>query len=294
MLLQLLVSGILLGGVYALTSMGLSLVFGVSKITNFAHGDFVVIGMYSALSVFYVTGLVPYLSWIFTIPISFVIGYLAFKLIKQTIGSEEINQIFITIGLSMIIQNLLLMLYKSDYRTMKSVFSRSLRIGSLYISLEALVAFAIALVVTAAFLWFLKYTDTGRSMRAVSQDKDAASLMGVKVGFIQVLAFSLGIAMAGLAGSLLLTMYAAYPTAGGVYNLLSWVIVVLGGLGQVGGALAAAFIIGICETLTGFYIGPDYRQVVYYLFFIAILIIRPQGLFSGIKLHKKVKHETTA
>lgn len=289
MLLQLIISGILLGGVYALTSMGLSLVFGVSKITNFAHGDFVVIGMYSALSIFYVTGLVPYISWILVIPISFFIGWLAFQLIKRTIGGEEINQIFITIGLSMIIQNLLLMLYKSDYRTMKSLFSNSLQLGNIYISYESLLAFAIAVAVTAGFLWFLNKTDLGRAMRAVSQDKKAASLMGVEVEKINVIAFGLGIAMAGLAGCLLLTMYAAYPTAGGVYNLLSWVIVVLGGLGQVGGALAAAFIIGICETLTGFYIGPDFRQVVYYLFFIAILIAKPQGLFSGIKLQKKVK-----
>ena len=117
MLLQLIISGILLGGVYALTSMGLSLVFGVSKITNFAHGDFVVIGMYAALSIYYVTGLVPYFSWIFVIPISFGIGWLAFQLIKRTIGGDHLNQIFITIGLSMIIQNLILMLYKSDYRT---------------------------------------------------------------------------------------------------------------------------------------------------------------------------------
>ncbi len=293
MLLQLIISGILLGGVYALTSMGLSLVFGVSKITNFAHGDFVVIGMYAALSIYYVTGLVPYFSWIFVIPISFGIGWLAFQLIKRTIGGDHLNQIFITIGLSMIIQNLILMLYKSDYRTMKSLFDSSLKIGEIYISYESLLAFGIAVIVTAGFLWFLNKTDLGRAMRAVSQDKSAASLMGVKVEKINVIAFGLGISMAGLAGSLLLTMYAAYPTAGGVYNLLSWVIVVLGGLGQVGGALAAAFLIGICETLTGFYIGPDFRQVVYYLFFIAILIVKPQGLFSGIKLHKKVKDEVT-
>jgi branched-chain amino acid transport system permease protein len=294
MLLQLIISGILLGGVYALTSMGLSLVFGVSKIINFAHGDFVVIGMYSALSIYYVTGLGPYISWILVIPISFAIGWLAFQLIKKTIGGEEINQIFITIGLSMVIQNLLLMTFKSDYRTLKSSFSKSLEIGNIYISYESLLAFLIAVAVTIAFLWFLNRTDLGRAMRAVSQDRDAASLMGVKVELINVLAFGLGITMAGLAGGLLLTMYAAYPTAGGVYNLLAWVIVVLGGLGQVEGALAAAFLIGICETLTGFYIGPDFRQVVYYLFFIAILIIRPQGLFSGIRMHKKVKHETTA
>ncbi len=292
MLLQLIISGILLGGVYALTSMGLSLVFGVSKIVNFAHGDFVVIGMYSALSIFYVTGLVPYISWIIVIPISFGVGYLAYQLMKRTIG-EDVNQIFITIGLSMIIQNLILMLYKSDYRAMKSLFDSSIKLGNVYISYESLLAFGIAVLVTIGFLWFLNKTDTGRAMRAVSQDKSAASLMGVKVEKISVLAFGLGISMAGLAGCLLLTMYAAYPTAGGVYNLLAWVIVVLGGLGQVGGALAAAFIIGICETLTGFYIGPDFRQVVYYLFFIAILIIKPQGLFSGIKLHKKVKDEVT-
>lgn len=291
MLIQLLVSGILLGGVYALTSIGLSLIFGVSKIINFAHGDFVVIGMYIAFIFYSSTGLSPYLSWVLVIPCSILIGWLVFQLLKKTIGTSEINQIFITLGLSMVIQNLILMYFRSDYRTIPAIFEKNVKIGTIFLTRESFVAFSIAVVITAIFLWFLNRTDTGRAMKAVSQDRGAASLMGVRVGRIDLLVFCLGIVLAGLAGSLLITMFAAFPSAGGVYNLLAWVTVVLGGLGNVVGALIAAFLIGIIEMISGFYLGADMRQVVYYVFFVIVLIIRPQGLFTGIKLLKRNTNE---
>ncbi len=290
MLIQLLISGIMLGGVYALTSIGLSLIFGVSKIVNFAHGDFVVVGMYITYSVYQATGLSPYLSWIVVIPCSVFLGYLVFLLLKRTIGVQEVNQIFITLGLSMVIQNVILMVFKSDYRTIRTIFKNNIKIGDIFLTREGLLAFLIAIVITVVFLWFLNKTDTGRAMKAVSQDRSAAHLMGVRVGGIDLLVFCLGIVFAGIAGSLLITMFAAYPTSGGVYNLLAWVTVVMGGLGNVVGALFAAFLIGIIEIVSGYYLGADMRQVVYYVFFVIILILRPQGLFSGIKfINRKVK-----
>jgi branched-chain amino acid transport system permease protein len=290
MLLQLLISGIMLGGVYALTSIGLSLIFGVSKIINFAHGDFVVIGMYLTYSFYQITGISPYLSWVVVIPCSIILGWLVFLLLKRTIGVQEVNQIFITLGLSMVIQNVILMYFKSDYRTIRTIFDKNIKIGNIFFTREGVLAFLIAVVITAVFLWFLNKTDTGRAMKAVSQDRAAAHLMGVRVGSIDLLVFCLGIVFAGIAGSLLITMFAAYPTSGGVYNLLAWVTVVLGGLGNVVGALFAAFLIGVIEIISGYYLGADMRQVVYYVFFVIILIIRPQGLFSGIKFfNRKIK-----
>lgn len=280
MFIQLIISGILLGGIYALISVGLSLIFGVSKVTNFAHGDFVMVGMYLAYALYTAFNLSPYVSWLIVIPVSAFIGWLFFKLIKYTIGKSDLNQIFLTLGLSFVLQNTILMMFKSDFRSVPQSFDSSLKIGSFFLSYEMLIAFLIAIATTFAFLWFINHTYLGKAMKAVSQDRDAAKLMGIPTKKIDIMVFSLGIAMAGLAGTLLITVYPTNPTIGSGLNLIAWIIVVLGGLGQLGGALLGALLIGVSETLSGFYIGADYRQVVYYIMFIIVLVVRPQGLFT--------------
>jgi branched-chain amino acid transport system permease protein len=280
--IQLIISGILIGGVYALMSVGLSLIMGVLKVINSAHGDFVIVGGYTAFLLFSLFGMSPYVSWVVVIPVTFILGWLVFYLVRQTVGKDHVNQILLTIGLSIAIQNLLLLFFKSDFRTVPVIFETNIRFANIFLSRESLIAFVIGLAATGAFFLFLNKTQTGRAMRAVSQDRYSAHLMGINVPRTDALVFSLGFAMAGLAGCLLITMFAINPQIGSVYNLIAWITMVLGGLGRLPGALVAAFLIGIVETATGFYLGADFRQVVYYVLFILALIFFPNGIFHRV------------
>jgi branched-chain amino acid transport system permease protein len=286
MLLQLIVSGILLGGIYALLSVGLSLMLGVSKFINFAHGDFVIVGMYGTYVIYLAFDLNSYLAWPLVILIGIVFGLLMFTVAKRAIGKSPINQILLTLGFSMILQNLLLIFFKSDFRSVPSSYVSSIKIGEVFVSGAQLLTFSLAILTTIIFLVFIKFTDMGRAMRAVGQDRNASMLMGINVPRIDMIVFTLGTVMAVFSGALLMTMYPTYPTAGSNYNILAWITVILGGLGHLQGALLAALIIGISETLTGFYLGADIRQLVYFVIFIIVLIVSPGGIFHKFSLRK--------
>ena len=287
MFIQLLVSGLLLGGIYALLSLGLSLMLGVSNFTNFAHGDFVMVGMYLAFCCFQWFGLNPYFSLPIVAVMSIVIGAIIFFVGRRTIGADAgIRQILFTLGLSMVLQNLALLFFKADYKSIPSPFTNSIGIGDVYISQGLLITFVIAIVVTALFLCFINYTNVGRAMRAVGDDRHASYLMGIPVERVDLLTFILGIGLACLAGALLMTVYAVTPTSGTSYNLIAWVTVVLGGLGHLQGALLSAVLIGICENISGFYLGADLRQAVYFVLFLIVLVVRPHGIFTSGSMRK--------
>lgn len=288
MLLQLIVSGVLLGGIYALLSLGLSLIFGVSKFTNFAHGDFVMVGMYMAFGCYGLFTLTPYFSWPLVLLGGVAFGMMLFWVARSTIEKSGLNQILLTLGVSMVLQNTVLLFFKSDYKSIPATFGSSIKAGTVFISTEMLIAFIIAVFITAVFLGIIKYTDTGRALRAVSDDRAASKLMGLPVNKLDPIAFCFGITLACLAGALLMTVYPTTPTIGSGYNLIAWVTVVLGGLGFLEGALISAVLIGICETVSGFYLGADLRQAVYYSLFILVLVFRPKGLFAGLSM-KRVK-----
>lgn len=281
MLLQLLVSGLLLGGIYALLSLGLSLMLGVSKFINFAHGDFVMVGMYMAYCSYQWFRLNPYLSWPIVAVMSIVFGGIVFFFARHTIGQTSMNQILFTLGASMILQNVALLLFKADSKSVASPFTSSIGVGDVYISQGLLITFTIAVVVTALFLCFINFTNTGRAMRAVGDDRHASYLMGIPVERIDLFTFLLGIGLACLAGALLMTAYPVTPTTSSAYTLIAWVTVVLGGLGHLQGALLSAVLIGIVENFSGFYLGADLRQAIYFLLFLVVLVVRPQGLFTG-------------
>ena len=289
MLLQLIVSGILLGGIYALLSVGLSLMLGVSKFLNFAHGDFVMVGMYMAFICYQNWGVNSYLSWPIVTLFAAALGVIVFAFSRLTIGQgNTLNQILLTLGLSMVLQNVMLLLYKSDYKSVPNALSGSIQVQEIFISTGLLITFIIALCITAVFLCFIQFTSLGRAMRAVGEDRHASQLMGIPVGKVDLVTFCLGITMACISGSLMMSVYPVTPSVGSGYNLIAWVTVVLGGLGHLQGALLSALLIGICETVSGFYLGADLRQVVYFVVFLLVLIVRPQGLFSGFNM-KKVK-----
>ncbi len=286
MLGQLLVSGILLGGVYALLSIGLSLILGVSKYINFAHGDFVMIGTYLAFVCYQSMGLNPYLSWPFVIVGAVAFGLIIFAVIKKTIGGSSLSHILLSLGISMILQNVILMFFKSDVKTIPATFGTSFKIGGLFLSIEMLISFAIAIIATAVLIYMINHTNFGRAMKAVGQNREAAQLMGISVKKVDLAAFILGTITATMAGSLLMTLYPTQPTIGSQYNIIAWIIVILGGLGHLQGALLSGIIIGITEAVSGYYLGADMRQVVYFIIFVVIIIVRPQGLFTGINMKK--------
>lgn len=289
MLLQLVISGVLLGGVYALLSIGLSLILGVSKFINFAHGDFVMIGTYMAYVCYTVFGLSPYTSWPIVVLMSLLFGGVMFWIVKRCISSSPLIHILMTLGLSMILQNTVLMIFKSDIKSVPSVFGTSIKAGNIYISMEMLISCLIAITLTGFLLYFVNKTRIGKAMKAVGQDRQAARLMGIPVKKIDTITFLLGTIAATMAGSLLMTMYPTQPTIGSQYNIIAWIIVILGGLGYLQGALLSGFLIGISETVSGYYLGADMRQVVYFIIFVIVIIVRPQGLFTGISFRKKVK-----
>ena len=242
--------------------------------------------MYMAFSCYMFFGMNPYFSWPIVLLTASVFGAIVFFFARFTIGKHAMNQILFTLGLSMILQNTILLFYRADFRSVPSPYTSSIQIGDIFIGTSLLITFVIAIAVTAIFMVFIRYSPVGRAMRAVGDDRNAALLMGIPVGRIDMITFVIGTVLACLAGSLLVTIYPTTPTIGMGYNLIAWVTVVLGGLGYLQGALISAVLIGVCETVSGFYLGADMRQVVYFVMFIIVLVVQPQGLFSGVNMWK--------
>ena len=282
--LQILASGILLGGIYALISVGLNLIFGVIKIVNMAHGDFLMLGMYAAYFLFTGLAISPYVSAIIIFPVFMVIGYVIFRLvIKPLLGKAETetNTILATSGLQFVLQNLVLMLFTADYRAIQMESgATSFSIGGVMLSANRTYAFLICLVLAVALYYILMHTRIGAQVRAVSQDSDAATLMGINVSRIYALTFCIGVAMVGLAGAIILPIFSAYPTVGTFFSTSSFVVVVLGGLGSFTGALLGGLIIGIVETAAGVFASTELAQVFSLLVFLIVLFVRPQGLLG--------------
>ncbi len=282
MIAQLLVSGILLGGVYALISIGLTLIFGVLDVVNFAHGEFLMLGMYATFWLFSFFHLDPYLSLLVVGPLLFLIGtFTGRTVIRPTIGAPPAVQIFATVGVSLIMMNGALVLWKADFRSVPTAYgSGSLVLGPIYIGYPQLMSFFGAILFSAMLFPFLKYTYLGKAIRATAQDRRAAMLMGIDIQRIYVYTFGIGIGLVGIASALLSPIYSIFPSVGSQFVLVAYVAVVLGGLGSVPGAILGSLIIGITETFSGFFIAPGWRQAIYYAVFILVLIFKPQGLFA--------------
>ena len=281
-ILQLIINGLLLGGIYALFSIGLTLIFGVLEVVNFAHGEFLMLSMYLTFILFQSFGIDPYLSIIIVLPIFFILGLIVqFIIIKPLLSAPPINQIFATIGLSLVLQNVALLLFKADFRTVKTTYSNAnILIGELIVSVPRLIAFVLAISLIAALFLFLKKTFTGKAIRALAQQRQAAMLMGINVYQTYAIAFGIGIACVGAAGAIMIPIFFVFPTVGSLFVLIAFVTVILGGYNSLGGTLVAGLIIGIIEGFSGFFISPHLKEVVYFILFIFILIFRPTGLFG--------------
>ena len=282
LLIQVTVSGLLLGGVYALLSIGLTLIFGVVRIINFAHGELLMLAMYMTFWLFQSYHIDPYLSIVLVAPALFIVGMGVQRFIIQPIfDSSALMKIFVTVGLFIALQNLALMLFKADYRTIQTVQSMAtITLGGINFSVPRLVAFVFALVLLGLLYAMLKYTLVGKALRAVAENRVVAELMGIRVHRLYIIAFGLGSALTGIAGALLLPFTYVFPTVGGIYTLLAFVVVVMGGLGNMAGAFLGGLFIGLVESFSGVYISPALKEAVYFVIFILVLLVRPQGLFG--------------
>src|SRR6266568_4502458 len=279
---QLIVSTILLGGIYALIAVGLTLIFGVMRVVNFAHGEFLMLAMYGAFWAFALLHFDPYLTLVVSLPLFFAVGWVSYRVVMRPVIHASHNvQVFTTVGLSIALQNVALVLWTADARVVHTAYyAVTLRIGSAVLNLAQLIAFTVSVLCTAVLFAFLRWSYTGKIMRATAQDRAAASLMGIDTGRVFALTWAVGITCVGVAGVLLAPIYPVYPTVGLQFVLIAYVAVVLGGLGDMAGALIASLIVAAVEVIGSYVIGTAWKEVLYLLLFIGILVIRPAGLFG--------------
>jgi branched-chain amino acid transport system permease protein len=295
-LLQTLISGLLLGGLYALIGIGMTLIMGVMKIINLAHGELMMVAMYIAYVLFSSFHIDPYLSVLIAAPVLFILGILLQKyLINPVLKVEAIipeNQVILTVGIGMVLANIATIIFSSDYKTTPVEYATKAWYLSdvwktspieLSLSMAWSVSFVFALVITALLWFFLAKTDMGKSIRATAQDKDAALLMGVNVERMRVVTFGLGSALVGSAGCLFIPIYYLYPDLGGQFTLIAFVITILGGLGSTVGAIIGGLILGVFESLTSTYAGMGWAPVGRFMIFVAALIFVPGGIISLFK-----------
>jgi branched-chain amino acid transport system permease protein len=280
--LQSLLSGVLVGGVYALVGIGLTIIFGVMRVINFAHGDLLMVGMYLTYFLFALLHIDPFVSILVSIPLMFLFGALLQRVfVNRVLGALPQNQILLTIGLGLVMSNTVMLLFTSDYRILTTSYSSgSVKISGLSISEPLFISFVITAAITAFLYWFLIKTDTGQAIRATAQDREAAQLMGINVGRMSVIAFGIGSALAGTAGALISPTYYIFPQVGGAFTLKAFVIVVLGGMGSIVGATLGGIVIGATESLAAVYISSGLKELVVYVLFLLVLLFRPAGLLG--------------
>jgi len=276
-------NGLTTGAVYALIALGLTLIYGVLHIINFAHGASLMLALYGVFLLKQHLGIDPYLALPVMVAGMFVLGYLLQRVVinRASHGKDE-NILLVTLGISIVMENLALLAFQSDTRTIDTAYTLStVQIGPAFIALPKLIAFGGALVVSALLLFMINRTDLGRAIRAVSKEKQGARLMGIDVDHIYAMSFGIGLACLGAAACFLLPAYYVNPQVGNGFVLLAFTIVVFGGMGSFGGALLGGLVIGVVESLGGLFLGESLGQIGIFLIFIGVLLFRPQGLFGA-------------
>ena len=276
--LQIIINGILLGGVYAVLGVGMTMIFGIVKLTNLAHGEFVVLGAYASTLIAQAVGVDPLLTLIVTIPIMFLIGMgLQTGLINRVMQKGSEPALLVTFGLSIILQDAMLLVFTADARHAGAAYSSIvLNIGSISIGLLDIILLAVSLLTILALTLFLNKTYMGRSIRATSDDTQAASLMGVSVRRTYAIAMGIAMATAAVAGLCIGLKWTFYASSGGSYLLIAFGVVVIGGMGSIPGTLVAGLIFGLAQVIGG----ANYGLLISYIILIIMLAVRPQGLFS--------------
>jgi branched-chain amino acid transport system permease protein len=277
-----------MGSIYGLTALGLTIIFGVLKVINFAHGSLLMVGMYVAYWAVALSGLHPYLALIIVVPVMYLFGYYLQDIVIKPIFKAErevrepITVIIVTTGLWYILDNVTLLIFGPQYRTLQAnaLQGKMLELGGMLISVPKLWGFATALITTGSIYWFFQRTRLGRAIRATSLDRDAASLMGIKQYKVYNIAFGIGTATAGIAGVTLVPFYNVFPSVGVLFDIKGFIIVVLGGLGSMGGALLGGIIIGVIESVGPQFMAATWTEAIVYCLFLLFLFVKPSGLFG--------------
>lgn len=279
---QTLVNGLFIGGIYALVSVGLTLIYGVMLILNFAHGEFLMLGMYITFGLFTLFGLDPYLSVPIAALIVFLIGAAIQRgLIQRVLSAHPLNQIVLLLGVSTLIIGLVQFFFTAEAKAIHvSYETQVITLMGLRLSIPRMIAFFASLVISFSLFLFLRFTKIGKAIRAVSQSRDAALLMGIDVKFIYLLTFGIGTAVTAMAGVFLTPNYKMIPTIGQAFSVTAFVVVVLGTMGNFIGAFLGGLIIGVVEVFAGFFLGGDVKIIASMLVFILVLLFRPAGLFG--------------
>jgi branched-chain amino acid transport system permease protein len=286
-LLSALLNGLTTGAVYALIALGLTLIYGVLHIINFAHGASLMMALYGVYALKERWGIDPYMALPLMVPAMFVLGYAMQRIVinRASHGKDE-NILLVTLGLSIVMENFALLFFKSDTRTIETAYTlTTVAIGpeaaQVMVSLPKLVAFAGALVVSALLILILQRTDLGRAIRAVAKEKQGARLMGIDVEHVYAMCFGLGLACLGAAACFLLPAYYVNPQVGNGFVLVAFTVVVLGGMGSFAGALLGGLLIGVVESFGGLFLGESLGQVGIFVIFIGVLLLRPEGFFGA-------------
>jgi branched-chain amino acid transport system permease protein len=282
LILQAIVSGFLLGGVYCLICVGLTLTFGVMRIINFAHGEFLMLAMYGAYFFTVAFHTESYTSVVLVLPGLFLLGALTYHfLIRPLQGAEPVNQMLLLVGLSLVLQNGALALFSPDTRTVQSALLYSkLKFGEIIVGMPMFIAFAVSIVITLGLYWQLRVSELGRQIRAAATDREAAELMGVNVNRVNMLAFGIGIGCLGIAGPVMMPAFYIVPDIGTFFILIAFVVVVLGGLGNFIGAMIASFLVAIAQSIGTLFMPGSTAPVLPFLLFVIVLLFKPEGLFG--------------
>ena len=275
-------NGLMTGAVYALVALGLTLIYGVLHIINFAHGALLTAAMFAAFFAHKLLGLDPYVAAVFLTPLFFALGYgLQRFVIGPAAHGEDRNILLVTLGLAVVIENALLFAFRADTRTINLPYAFDVvEIGNAFLAVPRVIAFA-AVIVVALVLWLImQWTDTGKAIRAVAKEKLGAELAGIDVAHIYAVTFGLGTACLAIAACLLIPTYYVNPSAGNAFVLIAFTVVVLGGMGSVTGALIGGLFVGVVESLSSLYLGELLGQIGIFVMFIVVLLVRPSGLFG--------------
>lgn len=280
-IIQTIISGIMMGFVYALVSIGLNLIYGVMDVVNFAHGSFLMMGMYTTYWINKYTGLDPVLSAPVAAVAVGILGGLSYKLIvKRVMDAPALAQIFATFGIMIFLEALAHFLWSPDYRMVeKTAFGDVVTLFGIRVASAKLVVALGAILATAALFWFYNRTKTGIALQATAISKQAAKLMGIDTDRMFLISWILGGATVGVAGALIAAFYTVFPTVGTTFILIAFAVVVLGGFGSITGALYAGLIIGVIESVSGIFL-PSFKYAIVYAIFIGVIVFRPRGLLG--------------
>lgn len=282
LLLQAIANGAVLGGVFALVALGLNLIYGVLNVINFAHGASMMIAMFATYWLFTLFGVDPYLSLVVVMPLMFVVGYAIQRILLEPLGgTNPSNQFLTTLGLLLIFQNGAQLLFTSNFRTINTIYQEvTVPLGPSLLPLGRVIALVFALVLGALLFLLMTRTDLGRAIRAASQDAAGASAAGINVNRIYGITFGIGLAMAGAAGAIVVPFFYVTPTVGETFNIPAFIVVVLGGLGSMPGAVVGGLVVGLVTSLGAAFLPGSTNQIVLLAVFIGVLLFRPSGLFG--------------